>query len=141
MRAKLKFLGVLSILTLMGCSTVQRPLQTSNAIPAAEGRMTINLNDDHNSHLKVNVKRLASPEEIRPGASNYVVWMRPAEGTEARPQNMGTLLIDDKLEGSLDISTPLQAFNLFVTAETNGKVSGPSGEQLMWASYAPATQQ
>ena len=126
---------VLLLMAFTGCSSVQKNLETSNVIPAANGQVVAANTDNGNVKLDLKVKYMAPPMKIRPGATNYVVWVRPGEGTQAIPQNIGALTIDDELNGRLKTLTPLKNFSLFITAEHSTQVSVPTGDELMWTKF------
>lgn len=109
-------------------------LVASQDIPAAEGTVKVTQTDDGNSQIQLEVKHLALPERVNPGATVYVVWVSgPAFGDEQH--NMGALKVDDNLNGSLTTLTPLKVFNLSVTAEPSQASTAPTGRVLLSTSY------
>ncbi len=109
-------------------------LVASQDIPAAEGTVKVTGTDDGNSQIQLEVKHLALPERVNPGATVYVVWVSgPAFGAEQ--QNLGALKVDENLNGSLTTVTPLKAFNLSVTAEPSQASTSPTGRVLLSTSY------
>jgi hypothetical protein len=118
------------------CSTVRQEMNTSPSIPAASGEVTAKTTKDGNTSLALKVKHFAPPHKIRQNATNYVAWVRPAEGTQAIAQNVGVLKIDNDSEGSLETITPLKVFNFFITAEYSAQTATPSGDELMWTNFS-----
>jgi hypothetical protein len=116
-------------LALAGCNTATE-LRTDNRVPAATGRVEAKASPNQNTELKVEVKYLAPPSRVRPGASTYVVWAQGLE-PDALPQNLGALRVNDKLSGTLTTVTPLSTFSLFLTPEESPVVQAPTGEPLM----------
>jgi hypothetical protein len=108
-------LCALLALALAGCASAPIPLVNSPIVPAASGEITTTEEgNNHNLRLEIEVKHLAPPEKVEPGATVYVVWVEVAGAT---PQNVGSLRVDDDLAGKLDTTTPFHRFNLAITAE------------------------
>lgn len=113
-----------------GCATAQ-PMQSSTAVPAAQGTVDATEGDNGNTALAVRVEHLAQPSMIAPDASVYVVWIQPRNGAK---QNVGALTLDDELEGVLETKTPHRRFTVSVTPESSGKVAQPTNKPVFTAS-------
>lgn len=146
MKKILNLTAVLAALTLSGCALlVDREflvLSVSPKVPAAEGAVNFTVTKNDNTRIALKVRHLAFPEKLTPPAGSYVVWTRADK--DAPFQNIGSLLVDRDLLGSLETETPLHRFELFITAEPMGQAQKPSGDSLLWTSYdrkgATATQ-
>lgn len=123
--------GVALLGMLFGCAT-KVPLSSSADIPAARGEVKLDRTDQGNTKVEVTVKHLAEPAQVQQGATTYVVWAAPRDAF-ATPQSLGALRVGDDLEGKLETTTPLRAFDLFITAEPSASVPQPSGNRLMWS--------
>ena len=130
--------------SLGGCATVDRwttgeremALQMSEAIPAARGEVEWERKDQGQTEIEVEVEHLAPPGEAVPGATVYVVWLRPLD--EPRQViKLGILNVEDDRDAELEATAAFDAFELFVTAEPVADVAEPSGQQLMTASTGP----
>jgi hypothetical protein len=104
-------------------------MTTSQSIPGAQGSVKSSKGDNGNTSLEVEVKHLASPEQVAAGATTYVVWARPRGAGPS--QNLGALRVDDDLRGTLKTVTPLQSFDVFITAEDSPTAMRPTNEQLL----------
>lgn len=113
-------------------SSPQISVVTSSAVPSTEARVNAKA-QGANTLVTIEVKHMAQPNRIDPGASAYVVWAEPLDTMSGQPQNIGVLSVDKNLDGKLQTLTPLQQFSLFVTAEPSGIVQRPSGERLLVA--------
>ena len=111
-----------------GCASTST-LQNSARIPAAQGKVKVKGEDNGNSRVRLQVKHLAPPGEIRADAQTYVVWIEP-EGSN-KPQNVGALQVNDEREAELEATTPHKEFNLYVTAEPSPQAETPTGEHLL----------
>jgi hypothetical protein len=121
-----------------GCAIFEKnePLQlaSSGTIPGAQGEVKVGNGDNDNTKLDVEVKHLAEPSKLTPGATTFVVWVKPV-GTET-PQSLGALKVDKDLEGELKTVTPHRDFELFITAEASPTVPGPTGNSLLWGNVS-----
>jgi hypothetical protein len=100
-------------------------------IPGAQGSVTTSSADNNNTAIVVDVKHLASPERVRPGATTYVVWAR-ATGRDTY-QNLGGLRVDSDLHGVLRTVTSLRSFDVIVTAEESPTVTIPTNKRVLSA--------
>ena len=101
--------------------------------PAASGELTTEEGDNGNLKLAIEVKHLAAPEKVQPGAKAYVVWVEAAGAT---PQNVGALRLDEDNTGRLDTTTPHHRFNLAITAEEEPTTALPKGPRVLSAAVA-----
>jgi hypothetical protein len=104
--------------------------------PSAEGKVQVATGDKGNRSLKVEAKNLLPANTAFPGASTYVVWLKPAEG---KPVNIGVLSPDKKLNAELDTKTPFTTFEIMVTAEESMQPMKPSGNEVLTADVVVAT--
>jgi hypothetical protein len=120
-------------MALPGCAT-NTNLSTSPTLPAAQGSVRYSVTKNNNTRIALRVRHLAHPEKLTPPTDGYVVWTR--ETKDAPPQNIGALIVDKNLNGSLDAETPLHSFELFITAESSSQVKLPLGPPLLWTDYS-----
>ena len=104
---------------------------SADGIPAAQGAVKTMGAPNDNTRLIVKVKHLAPPERVENGATTYVVWAQP-DGTE-NVQNVGALTVDKNLNGTLMTVLPFKEFKVFITAESTGSVTQPTGQELLAA--------
>ncbi len=102
-------------------------MHASSEVLAGQGTVRVSNGDNGNSKVSIRVKHLAPPSKIAPGSTVYVVWFRPVDGDN---QNVGALVLDSDLEGSLDTLTPHRRFKVSVTPESNGQVTSPANEPV-----------
>ena len=107
-------------------------MTTAQGIPAAEGTVRASHASNQNTALDIEVKHLALPARVAPGATTYVVWSL-ARGQDT-PQNLGALRVDDDLKGTLKTVTPLRTLDVFITAEPTQTGDRPTGQRLLFAS-------
>jgi hypothetical protein len=100
------------------------PLETTPRTPAAVGTMKVSQGPNENTIGKLHVEHLAAPQELRGDLTVYVAWVRPIG--EERWQNVGQLMVNDELEGSLELTVPHDRFDVAVSAESHGDASDPS---------------
>jgi hypothetical protein len=104
--------------------------------PAAQGKVQVATGDKGNRELKVEAKNLLPANTAFPGASHYVVWLKPADGA---PVNIGVLSPDKKLNAELDTKTPYTTFEIMVTAEDSPQPMKPSNNEVLTADVVVAT--
>jgi hypothetical protein len=104
------------------------PLRVSDLLPAAEAKVSFEHDRNRNTTFSVHAKHLAQPASLTPPRNTYIVWV---QGRGKDPQNAGVLRVNDSLEGSMSGTTPLQIFDVFVTAEDGPNVDKPSGPEVM----------
>jgi len=137
MKVHFRAAGCIALLTLLmsgGVAAISEaltlPLGSSSVIPAAQGKVRLHSTKNGNVEIKLNVKHLASPGLITPGASMFVVWARGlAPGAEA--QNLGALKVDKNLNGKLTAVTAMSSFDLFITCEQSQTVTVPATLELL----------
>ena len=132
MRSHLPVLLALA-LGLAGCGAGPIKLVSSPNAPAASGELTTEEGDNGNLKLAIEVKHLAAPEKVQPGAKVFVVWVEAAGAT---PQNVGALRIDEDHTGRLETTTPHRRFNLAITAEEEPTTALPKGPRVLSAVVA-----
>ncbi len=113
----------------LGCAKPQTMVSASG-VPASEGTVKATVGDNGNTKVSIRVKHLAPPSKIASDAVVYVVWLQPRN---AAKQNIGALVLNDNLEGSLDTMTPHNRFMITVTPEPGGKVAEPTHEPVFTA--------
>lgn len=124
------------VFPLAACSGKQTTVLAPTSIsPASQGEVTTRRTDNANTEVDLQVRHMAPPEKVAPGATVYVVWAQPLS-EDATPQNVGALVIGKNREASLRTLTPLKRFELSVTPEPAGSVTQPSNEPVMKAKVA-----
>ena len=108
------------------------PITMTNAAqtPAAQGTVNARPVENGNMELSIEVKHLAPPEKVSPGAKVYVVWVQAQSGP---PQNMGALRVDENLTGRLTTVTVHPAFETYITAEELPTATMPRGPRVLSA--------
>jgi len=120
-----------SCLWLYGMNEVKLSL-ASDELSAGSGVVRTMEGPFDTTQVIVRVKHLAPPERVVPGATTYVVWVSP-EGADT-VEKAGAFQVDDRLQGSVMVVLPYDAFRLFITAEPSASVTTPAGQELLVAS-------
>jgi len=111
-------------------------LEPTSAVPAAEGQVRSERTEEGNTKLEVEVKHLAPPAKVAPGAEVYIVWAQRDDKT-AGPQNIGALTVDKDRKGKLQTLTPLDRFEVLVTPEPSANATEPTNEPVMRSHVGP----
>jgi hypothetical protein len=110
------------------------PMTAASMVPGARAEVEISKDKNGNTRVNMRVQHLANLENLTPRASAYVVWLQERGGVS---ENLGQLKIDRNLKATFETVTPLKSFDVFVTAEQDFRVTGPSGPQVLTATVQP----
>lgn len=129
----LPFAGLAALVSLAaGCALHQVKLNPTTLDPYAFGRLHVEHTTSGATTLLMQVRALAHPWELTPPRRVYVVWI--AGLTNGAPTESGILRVGPQLRATLRTTTPLRAFDIFVTAEDQAHPRQPSGPEVLRAS-------
>ena len=126
-------LAGLTVLTSIG-SAKKFPLTAAASIPAARGQVDVGHDKNGNTKVEVKVEHLATPENLTPPRTAYVVWFKERD---AEPLNQGLLKPGKDLKATFRSVTPLKTFDVVITAESDPNTKSPAGSEIMRASVQP----
>ncbi|MFW5876288.1 MAG: hypothetical protein ACOCXM_06090 [Myxococcota bacterium] len=92
--------------------------------PSADGTATVEQIEGGNSLVTVQMEHLPPPDRLGEGLKMYMVWFEDSNQPAVRAGGLG--FDEDKREGSMMATTPLNKFVVKVTAEKSLNVSTPS---------------
>lgn len=123
----------LSILFVLSSCSKKISFNTSTVVPAAQGSVKINKDNNKNHTIDIKIKNLAEPDRLQPAKSVYVVWMVTDDNGV---KNIGQLissksLFSSLLEASLKTVTPFVPTRIFITAEENSDITIPGSEVVL----------
>lgn len=121
------FLLVSFLLATAAWGREDRLVNTGTA-PAAEGKVTTENDRNGNTKVEIQVKHMAVPHSLTPAKQAYIVWVQP-RGKD--PEMLGTLRVNEDLEGSLKATTPYKDFDVLITAEDSMKPESPSAMTIL----------
>ncbi|SDL95808.1 hypothetical protein SAMN05421813_10454 [Daejeonella rubra] len=126
-------LSILFIFFLLSSCSKKISFNTSTVVPAAQGVVKINKDDNKNHTIDIKIKNLAEPDRLKPAKSVYVVWMVTKENGV---KNIGQLvssrgLFSSLLEATLKTVTPFVPTRIFITAEENSDITVPGSEVIL----------
>jgi hypothetical protein len=111
---------LISAMVLGGCSQ-KIAFNKSTIVPAAELNVKISQDKNDNYKIEMEVENLALPQDLTPAKNIYVVWITSINGSF----NVGQLLLDKNLEGTLSAITPYKPSSILITAEEDPKATFP----------------
>jgi hypothetical protein len=125
-------MGMFLMFAISSCSTKMN-FATSTVVPAAEGGVKVEKDDNGNYALHLNVKRLAEPKRLQPAKSMYVVWM---DTDKDGVKNLGQLksvtgFFTDAQTASLNTVSPFKPKHVFITAEDDANATSPSSQVVL----------
>lgn len=99
-------------------------LQPTERLPAVSGTVKVTKDGQANVRLAIDVRHLPRPNEIDPHLTTFVVWSIADGGKRVR--NMGHIHVDSDQSGSVEVVSPLQRFDILITAEADEAAAAPS---------------
>ena len=123
-----------ALLCALAFAAKKYPMTAAAAVPGARAEVEIGTDKNGNTKLTITVQHLANHENLTPRASAYVVWLEERGGN---PENQGQLKTDKNLKATFETVTPFKSFDVFVTAEQDFRIKGPSGPEVLKATIQP----
>lgn len=114
----------------MACAgPVRLPLSGQGDHGAVEGLVTIERVEGGERLVTISASELPPPGRLNPDLRAYVVWF---EGDDGEPVRAGELIyVPEYREGRLHAATPLERFQLEITAERSGDAATPSDHVIV----------
>jgi uncharacterized protein YegP (UPF0339 family) len=122
---------LLFVVPLLGVGTLGAktfPLTSSEAVPAAAGKVEVKKDKNGNNELTIKAEHLAQPGRLTPPATTYVVWFQEHNG---EPMSQGELRVSKDLTGEFRATTHLSNFDVLITAEGDPTAKNPSGRIVL----------
>jgi hypothetical protein len=127
--------GVLAIVMLLSFTSCSKKItfQNSSVVPAAQGQVTVDKDNNKNYVVKIKIDNLAEVKRLEPSKNTYVVWM---ETDESQVKNIGQIksdnkFISSKLKASFETVTAFKPEKIFITAEDNADVQYPGNFMVL----------
>ncbi|MGK2861914.1 MAG: hypothetical protein ACSLE0_08275 [Chitinophagaceae bacterium] len=121
---KLIVLAVVALMT--SCATTTK-FPVSNAVPAAEITATKKQDRNNNYVIELTARNLAEAGRLNRRINNYSVWIVDENGSV---KNAGQLNNRNAQKAELEIVTPFDIKEIFITAEQEGDLSYPAGTEI-----------
>ena len=128
-------LGALAIVMLISFSSCAKKItfQNSSVVPAAQGQVTVDKDNNKNYVVKIKIDNLAEVKRLEPSKNTYVVWM---ETDESIVKNIGQIksdskFISSKLKASFETVTAFKPTKIFITAEDNADAQYPGNFMVL----------
>jgi hypothetical protein len=123
-------LFVLALLSGAALGAKTFPLTSSQAVPAAAGKIEVKKDKNGNNEVTIKTEHLAQPGMLTPPASTYVIWFQEQNG---EPMNQGNLKVGKSLKSEFKATTHFANFDVSVTAEGDPMTKSPSGQVVLRA--------
>ncbi|MEC5165666.1 hypothetical protein RCH18_001397 [Flavobacterium sp. PL11] len=123
---------LLSVFLLMSCRK-NIPFENSSVVPAAQGNVSIKMDDNKNYSIHVKITNLAEAKRLQPSKSVYIIWINTEENTI---KNIGQIktekgFVSSKLEGKFETVTSFKPTKVFITAEDTEFVEFPGNQIIL----------
>ncbi len=105
----------------------------SSVVPAAQGYVKVNKDDNKNYVIKIEIKNLAEVNRIQPPKNAYVIWMITDENSTKNIGQIksGSSMMSSKLKASFETVTSFKPTKIFITAEDNADVQYPGAPTVL----------
>lgn len=128
--------GLVIAATALGACSHVVPLQRSTLVPAAVGTVKISQDDNKNSTIQMEVKRLAPPKNLTPPKETYLIWAKDRSNHLFR---LGALRVDEEGNGKFKGVVPTaDEFKIQITAEDATTAKHPSDKIVLSTAYIKA---
>ncbi len=102
---------------------------TSSVVPAAQGHVKVNQDNNQNYTIKIKISGLADIERLKTSDQTYIVWMETDQG---KIENLGQLIsssgfLSKHMKATLETVSPFEPTKIFITTEDSANVQHPSG--------------
>jgi hypothetical protein len=124
------FLGMTLLLMSCGKNLMFMP---STVVPAADGKVNVNKDNNDNYAIDVKVHNLGDPARLDPPKAHYTLWM---ETVDSGPKNLGNLdnhsaIFSKSKKASLETVSPFRPLRFFITAEDQLGIQYPSTQVVL----------
>lgn len=124
---------MLAVVVLQSCDSERFNFATSSVVPAAEGYVEVEKEDNGNYEIELEVTRLAEPERLNPAKKLYIVWVQTEKSGD---KNIGQLktasgFLSKTLKSSLSTLTPFKRTGFLISAENDAGVLQPAGQVVL----------
>lgn len=126
MKALISLLKMISFITLLSCSTgIKFPI--SDKVPGADITLSAKTLESGNHEIIIKAKNLAAANRLSPSRKLYVVWgLTATDGI----RNLGMISNENAESVKFETLTPFKLSVIFITAEDNGNLTEPAGEEI-----------
>ena len=123
----IKSLLIIGVAVLMTSCASTAKFPVSNTVPAAEITAMKKQDKHQNYIIELTAINLAEASRLSPQMNNYSVWIVADDGTT---KNIGQLTNKNAKKAVLKTSTPFNVREIFITAEEQGDLTYPSGNEI-----------
>ncbi len=118
---------VIAVVALMTSCTSTAKFPISSSVPAAEITATKKQDKNKNYVIELTARNLAEASRLNRRIHNYSVWIVEENGSI---KNAGQLNNKNAKKAVLEIVTPFDIKEIFITAEEEGDLSYPAGTEI-----------
>ena len=124
---------IVTVLFLLPSCAQKVTFLNSSVVPAAQGNVKVNQDENDNYNIQLKIKDLADINQLDSSKKTYVVWMETQQG---RTENLGQLkssssLFSQQKTASLETVSSFKPVRIFVTAENGINVRYPSRDVVL----------
>ncbi|MGA9651724.1 hypothetical protein [Pedobacter sp.] len=122
---------------LQSCDSQKYNFAISQVVPAAEGSVQVEQDDNNNYEIDLEITRLAEPTRLTPAKKLYVVWVQTEKNGD---RNIGQLktsssIFSSTLKSSLSTVTSFKPTGFLISAEDDANVQLPGKQVVLSTSH------
>lgn len=131
MRTIKYLIGIAVVALMTSCATTAK-FPVSATVPGAEITASKKQDKNNNYIIEITARNLADPGRLNPPKKNYSVWLVEENGST---RNAGQLSSRGGKKTVLEVSTPFNVKEIFITAEEQGNLNYPAGTEISRARF------
>lgn len=129
MRNTVKIIYIMLIaLAFVSCTTNKFPFNISHTVPAADGAVTVKMDKNNNYEIEIQIEHIASPERLSPAKRFYFAWLQTEDN---QTKNLGQIVVKKGSKAQFNGNTPFKPAFVFITAEDENTILGPSDNIIL----------
>lgn len=128
--------GVTMAIVFNSCA-INAPFLTSSVVPAAQGTVKVNTDQNKNYVIKIHLNNFAEANRLTPPMNTYVIWMlTPNNETKNIGQiNSSTGFMSKNLSANFQTVSPIKPVKIFITAENDASIQYPQNEVVLTTDF------
>lgn len=123
----IKSLVIIGAVALMTSCASTAKFPVSSTVPSADITAKKKQDNHKNYVIELTAHNLAAASRLNPPKNNYSVWIITSDGV---PKNVGQLANKNAKKATLKTTTPFDVKVIFITAEEQGNLNYPAGEEI-----------
>jgi PBP1b-binding outer membrane lipoprotein LpoB len=126
-------LTIMAIVVFLSSCASTAKFPVSEITPAADITAKKTQDKNNNYVIELTARNLAEPNRLDPPKNNYSVWIVSGNN---QTKNVGQLSNKNAKKASLKTTTAFNVKEIFITAEDQGNLTYPEGEEISRTTFS-----